>query len=47
VTGKLAAVFRNPSGAETSSLTYSPDGRTLAVCDYEGNIYLWNVGGLP
>jgi WD40 repeat protein len=47
VTGKLAAVFRNPIGAETSSLTYSPDGRTLAVCDYEGNIYLWNVGGLP
>jgi WD40 repeat protein len=47
VSGKLTAVFRDPSGAWTSSLAYSPDGRTLAVSDYEGNIYLWNVDGLP
>jgi len=36
-----------PHNDQLSSLAFSPDGRLLAVGCFDGNIYLWEVSGIP
>jgi WD40 repeat protein len=40
--GGCTSTFGNPSGS-TYSVAFSPDGKTLAVTDDSGKIYLWDV----
>lgn len=44
---RTAATLRSPDGTEVASFADSPDGRSLAVGDYQGHIYLWSVSRLP
>ena len=44
-TGKIVAVLPDPGNTEIASLAYSPDGKTLAVGDFQSQIFLWDVSG--
>jgi WD40 repeat protein len=35
----------DPGGAQIADLAFSPDSKTLAVLDTNGQIFLWSVTG--
>ena len=42
-TKKLTATLTDPGSKGVESVAFSPDGKTLAVGDFNGRTYLWNV----
>jgi len=45
-TNKIRAKLSEPLGLFMKALAFSPDGRTLALCPYQGGIKLWDVSTL-
>jgi WD40 repeat protein len=45
-TRKRAALYADPGGKGSGDVAFSPDGKTLAVGDANGNIYLWDTSWL-
>jgi len=41
----LIAILGDPHSKTVASIAFSPDGKTIAVGDWNGNTYLWNVSG--
>jgi serine/threonine-protein kinase len=44
-TGKAVSSIKDPAGQGTTSAAFSPDGRTLAVGDDNGTVYVWGIAG--